>query len=73
MSSDSSVEELRDMSAKWGQSPSTSATGSAAEQKKETAKSSTTLIRENEEIKNDLLKYLFDNKEKLQMQNRLTV
>ena len=41
---------------KWGQGPTTSATGSAAEPKKKTAKSSATIVRENEEIKNDLLK-----------------
>ena len=32
--------------------------------KKKTAKSTAAIIRKNEEIKNDLLKYLFDNKEK---------
>ena len=71
MSSDSSEEEFGDKSTKWGQGPTTSATGSAAEQKKKTAKSTATIIREHEEIKNDLLKNLFDNKEKIEVQDRL--
>ena len=48
-----------------GQGPTTSATGSAAEQKKKTFKSTVILVRENEEIKINLLKYVFDNKEKM--------
>ena len=64
ISSDSSEEELGTRAQKWGQGPTTSATGTAAEPKKKTAKSSATLVRENEEIKNDLLKYVFDNNEK---------
>ena len=59
ISSDSLEEELGDMRVKWGQGPTTSATGSAAVQKKNPAKSTAILVRENEEIKNDLLKYLF--------------
>ena len=39
--------------AKFGQGPSTSAAGSAPEQKKKTAKTTATLVRENEEIKNN--------------------
>ena len=64
MSSDSPEEEFGDSSANSGQGPTTSATGSTAEQKKKTAKSTALIIRENEEIKNFSLKYLFDNKEK---------
>ena len=59
ISSDSLEEELGDVRVKWGQGPSTSATESAAEQKKKTTKSTAILVRENVEIKNDLLKYLF--------------
>ena len=59
ISSVSLEEELGDVRVKWGQGPTTSATGSVAEQKKKTAKSTAILVRENEEIKNDLLKYLF--------------
>ena len=46
MSSGSSEEEFGDSSVKWGQDPTTSGTGSAAEQTKKTAKSTATIIRE---------------------------
>ena len=71
ISSDSSEEEFGDTSTKWGQGSTISATGSATEQKKKTAEYTATLVREKEEIKNNFLKYLFDNKEKKEVQNRL--
>ena len=59
ISSNSLGEEFGDVRVKWGQGPTTSVTGSAVEQNKKTAKSTANLVRENEEIKNELLKYLF--------------
>ena len=44
MSSGSPEGEFGDSSVKWGQGPTTSATGSTAEQKKKTAKSTATII-----------------------------
>ena len=47
MSSNSSEEEFGEKSAKWGQGPTNSGTGSATEQKNKTAKSTATIIRKN--------------------------
>ena len=47
MSSGSSEEAFGDRSVKWGQGQTTSATGSVAEQKKKTARSTATIIRQN--------------------------
>ena len=59
LSSDPSEEEFGDKSMKWEQGQITSAAVSAAEQKKKTAKSTATIIREHEEIKNDFTEIPF--------------